>query len=148
MDGEELAYSREYLDIIDAVYNRFIFSMVAKLYFNIYTLLVGLFYGLFLSNKLKMAEPIGPKRCVGSYMTPGKVYGWSTFQKYASNKNLSLNLENHRNYFYKISEIFIVVLQCIQRENVLNRRWTWNALKASSIIQTKCCVRIKKMHMV
>ena len=105
-------------------------------------------FGLFLSNKLKMAAPMGPKMCGGPCITPGKVSGWSTFQKYASNKNLSLNLENPRNYFYKISEIFIVVLQYIQRENVHNRRWAWNALKASSIIQTMCCVRIKKMHIV
>jgi hypothetical protein len=29
VDGGELAYSREYLDIIDAVYYRLIFSMLA-----------------------------------------------------------------------------------------------------------------------
>jgi len=76
VDGGELAYSREYLDIIDAVYYRFIFfDCGLSLLQYIYTLLVCLFVGLFLSNKLKMAAPMGPKMCVGPCITPGKVSG-------------------------------------------------------------------------
>jgi len=33
-----------------------------------------------------MAEPIGAKFCVEPHMTPGKVYEYSKFQKYAANK--------------------------------------------------------------
>ena len=33
---------------------------------------------------VKTAEPIGPKFFEGSRVTPGKVYGWSNFQKFAS----------------------------------------------------------------
>ena len=29
---------------------------------------------LFVSNNVKMAEPIGPNFCMGHHMTPGKVY--------------------------------------------------------------------------
>ena len=35
---------------------------------------------------VKTAEPIWTKFCVGHHVTPGKVYGWSKFQKFASNK--------------------------------------------------------------
>ena len=48
---------------------------------------------------VKMAEPIGPKFFVGSRVTPGKVYGWSNFQKFASIKIRFLKI-------LKIREIF------------------------------------------
>ena len=46
---------------------------------------------------VKTAEPIGPKFFVGHHVTPGKVYGWSNYQKFASIKI---------RFFLKIREIF------------------------------------------
>ena len=56
---------------------------------------------------VKMAEPIGPKFFVGHHVIPGKVYGWSNFQKFASIKIRFLKIlkihefffENPRNFF-------------------------------------------------
>ena len=54
---------------------------------------------------VKTSEPIGPKFCVGPYMNPGKVYGWSKLKKLASNKiRFLLNFEIH-DLFSKISEL-------------------------------------------
>ena len=65
---------------------------------------------------VQTAEPIGSKFCVGPLMTLGKVYEWSKFQKFASNKTkFSFKLKNPRNCF-----LFCFVLQCIQSENVHN----------------------------
>ena len=50
-----------------------------------------------------MTKLIGPKFCEGLHMSPGKVYGGSTFKTFA--------------IYYKI-RFFAFVLQCTQRENV------------------------------
>ena len=55
-------------------------------YLNIYTLLVWVSVCLFVSNKVKTVEPIGPKFVVGPRVTPSKVYGWMNFQKFHLNK--------------------------------------------------------------
>ena len=52
---------------------------------------VCLFVCLYPIN-VKTAEPIGPKFFVGSRVTPQKVYGWSNFQKFASNLEPFWNL--------------------------------------------------------
>ena len=75
---------------------------------------------------VKTAEPIGTKFCVGPHMTPGKVFVWSKFQKLASNKiRFSLNFLYPRTFF-------VIVLQCLQKENVhnWNTRWARSAQKA------------------
>ena len=65
---------------------------------------------------VKTAEPIGPNLCVVPHTTPRKI---SKFQKLASNKiRFSLNFENPR-FFW------ILVFQCIQRENAHNWNWRW-----------------------
>ena len=51
---------------------------------------------------------IGPKFFVEPRVTPGKVYGWSNFQEFASNKIRDF--------------LFVFILHCIQRENV----YEWN----------------------
>ena len=65
---------------------------------------------------VKTAQPIAPKLCVEPYVAPWKVYEWSKFQKFASNKfNFHIIL--------KILDFcFVFVLQCIQRENFHNWR--------------------------
>ena len=60
----------------------------------IYTLLVCQYVCLWTIN-VKTAEPIGPKFCVGAYMTPGNVYESSELQK----------LSQHFFDFRKIFEI-------------------------------------------
>ena len=57
----------------------------------LYTLLFclgvcSLFVCLFVSNKHQNSRSIGPKFFVGLRVFPGKIYGWSNFQKFASNK--------------------------------------------------------------
>ena len=55
---------------------------------------------------VKTAEPIGPKFFVGHHMTPGKVYEWSNFQKFASIKIRFLKIKKKSmKFFYKIHEI-------------------------------------------
>jgi len=49
----------------------------------LYTFLSVCFYPV----NAKTAEPIGTKFCVGHHVTPGKVYGWSKFQKFTSKQN-------------------------------------------------------------
>ena len=78
------------------------------LYSSIYILClpVCLFVCLYPIN-VKMAEPIGPTFFVAPRVTPGKVYGWSYFQKFASIKiRFFENFENPRNLFLKNREIF------------------------------------------
>ena len=71
---------------------------------------------------VKTAEPIGPKFCVGPYMTLGKVCEWSKFQKLASSEiRFSLKLID---FFLNPLTfcLFLFYKQCTQRENVHN----WN----------------------
>ena len=49
---------------------------------------------------VKTAEPIGPNIFVGTRVTPGKVYGWSNVQKFASIKIR----------FWKILKIHVIFL--------------------------------------
>ena len=61
------------------------YMILLSLYVYFDCLTVCLFACLYPIN-FKTAEPIGPKFVVGKHMTPGKVYGWSKFQKLASTK--------------------------------------------------------------
>ena len=83
---------------------------LVNLYINLACLSGCLFVCLFVCLypiNVKMAEPIGPKFCVGHHVIPGKVYGWSNFQKFASIKIRFLKIlkidefffENPRNFF-------------------------------------------------
>ena len=70
-----------------------------KLTRNLYINLACLSVCLYPIN-VKTAEPIGPKFFVGSRVTPGKVYGSSNFQKFASIKIRLLKiLKIHEFYF-------------------------------------------------
>ena len=76
---------------------------------------------------VKTASPIGPNFFVGPRVTPGKVYGWSNFQKVASKKiRLSLNSENLHFFLDKIREIFFVFV------HNRNRIWARSTLKTYS----------------
>ena len=97
----------------------------ARSYIYIYTLIVwGLFVSFFVCLCLinvKMAEPIGPKFCVGPYMTQGKVYEWS-IAKISLQQNLILiKFRKFTITFYKIRDIFFYCFQCSQ----WNSRWAW-----------------------
>ena len=74
---------------------------------------------------VKTAEPIWTKFRVGHHVTPGKVYGWSKFQKFASNKIwLSLNFENLRNYFNpRFKKIYFTLYskrECLQLKRLVS----------------------------
>ena len=83
-------------------------------------------------QNVKTAEPIGPKFFVGSRVTPGKVYEWSNFQKFASIKIRFLKILKIHNIFFRKSAKFLFCLQCTQIEHVhnWNRRWSQSALRA------------------
>ena len=60
---------------------------------------------------VKTAEPIGPKFFVGYHVTPGKVYGWSNFQKFASIKIRFLKiLKIHEFFFWKSAKFFVFII--------------------------------------
>ena len=67
---------------------------------------------------VKTAELIGPKFCVGPHMTPpGKVYEWSKFQKFVTNKIwFILNLKIH-NIFFK-RELFLGLFYNVYKEKM------------------------------
>ena len=45
-------------------------------------------------KNVKTVELIGLKYVVGPHMTPGKVYEWSKFQKFASKFHIFIKFEN------------------------------------------------------
>ena len=59
---------------------------------------------------VKTAEPIGPKVFAGPRVKPGKVYGWSKFQKFVSDKIQYLKILKIHNIFYKIRKFFVLLL--------------------------------------
>ena len=61
-----------------------------------------------LSNKRVTDEPIGPKFCVGPCVTPGKVYRWSNFKKFVSNKIQSWKFCKSTKYFLQNLRIFLL----------------------------------------
>ena len=56
---------------------------------------------------VKTAEPIGPIFFVGHLGTPGKVYEWLNFQKFAPTKLVSWKFWKSTNFFVKIRELFL-----------------------------------------
>ena len=81
---------------------------------------------------LKTVEPNGPKFCVGPHMAPGKVYGWSKFQSFASKKILfSWNFESPRFFFPKSANfclflfyyLYIEKMFTIEMEDVRAAPW-------------------------
>ena len=56
------------------------------------------------------AETIGPNFLGGPPVTLGKVYEWSNFQKYASNKIQFLTILKIHEFFFLIWEFFILFL--------------------------------------
>ena len=71
------------------------------------------------SNKRKVAEPIGPKFCVGPHMTPGKVYRWSYFQKGDINKiRYEGILKNVQIFLIKSAKIFKVCFYNVYNEKM------------------------------
>ena len=78
---------------------------VTNLSINLVCLGGCLFVCLYPIN-VKTAEPIGPKPFLRSRVTPGRVYGWSNFQIFASIKIRCLKI-------LKIHEIFFI--KCLER---------------------------------
>ena len=75
---------------------------ILTLYLYIYTLLICL--DVCTSKRLDRS---GPNFCVGLHMSTGKVYRWSKFQKFASNKIwFALNVENPRIFSIKSATFF------------------------------------------
>ena len=70
---------------------------------------VCLFVCLYPIN-VKTAEPIGPKFFVGHHVIPGKVYGWSNFQKFASIKIRFLKILNIHEIFFENPRNFLFLL--------------------------------------
>jgi len=89
---------------------------------DIYILCLSVCFFCLYPINLETAEPIGPKFFGKPHMTPGKVYRRSKIQKLASKKLFKNKFWKFTIFFYKIHELFVFVLQCIQRENVHN----WN----------------------
>ena len=65
---------------------------------------------------VKTAEPIWPKFFEGSRVTPGKVYGWSNFQKFASIKIRFLKILKIHKVFFENPRNFLFLL-CVNKEN-------------------------------
>ena len=103
-------------------------------------LFVCLFVCLYPIN-VKTAEPIGPKFFVGSRVTPGKVYGWSNFQKFDHPSKFDFwKFWKSTKFFLKIRGIFCFCylltmrtpVYFISNENFYkwNKRWARSALRA------------------
>ena len=60
----------------------------------------------FYPMNVKTAELIGPKFCVGPHMTPGKVYGWSKFQKLFYTNLIFIKFWKYNNFFYNIRKLY------------------------------------------
>ena len=91
---------------------------------NLYLLCLSdcLFVCLYPKN-VKTAEPIGPKFFVEPHVTTGMVYGWSNFQKFASNKIRFFKLlKNSKNLFYKIYNVYKEKMFTIEKEDGRTRR--------------------------
>ena len=65
---------------------------------------------------VKTAEPIRLKFFVGHHVTPGKVYGWSNFQKFASIKIRFLKILKIHNFFFENPQNFLFLL-FVNKEN-------------------------------
>jgi len=77
---------------------------------------------LFVCLSVYIRQPIEPNFFVGPRLAPGKVYGWSNFQKFAYIKIL---------FFTKSAKfLYVFVLQCTQREHNGKGRWARSVLKA------------------
>ena len=65
-----------------------------RILLSIYTFSLSgcLFVCLFNPINVKTAEPIGPKFCVGSCVTPRKVYEWSKFKKIVLKKTVKSSI--------------------------------------------------------
>ena len=107
------------------------------LYINLACLSVCLSVSLYPIN-VKTAEPIRLKFFVGHHVIPGKVYGWSNFQKFASIKIRFLKiLKIHEIFFWKSAKFFVFVIwrtpvYFISNKNFYKwiKRWARSALKA------------------
>ena len=56
---------------------------------------------------VKTAEPIGPNFFVGHHVTPGKVYGWSNYQKFASIKIRFLKILKINEIFFRLENLIL-----------------------------------------
>ena len=90
-------------------------------YFFIYIFLSACLYPI----NVKTAELIGPKFCVGSHMTPGKVQGCSKLQKFVFKSFwFLLNLKNARKNICKSTNFFVIDLKCTKM--LTDRSTSWN----------------------
>ena len=77
-------------------------------------------------RNVKTAEPIGPKFFVGSRVTPGKVYGWSNFQKFASIKIRFLNNLKIHDFFLNPRTFFCFRFTMYTKKKCLSVK-CWNS---------------------
>ena len=91
---ERVSRFKNTLDSIDGIKSNQTHITLHTIY--IYTLLVFLY-----PINVETAKPIGPKFCMGSRMTRGKVNGWSNFQKFVSNKIRFLKILKIHDFFLK-----------------------------------------------
>ena len=88
--------------------NKVMGSFISIYKFGLSVCLFVCLFGCLYPINVKTAEPIWPKFFLRSRATPGKVYGWSNFQKFASIKIRFLKIlkihefffENPRNFFF------------------------------------------------
>jgi len=110
-----------------------IYIILSPIFTSIYIfcLSVCVLVCLLVSNKRQNGWTDQAQLFYGTFrMTPGKVYGWSNFQKFATNKIQFLKILKSTIFIKNVN--FVFVLQCIQKEHVhnWNRRWALSALKA------------------
>ena len=111
-----------------------VFRMVQSISIYILCLSVCLFVCLFVSNKRQISW-IEFNFYAGHHMTQGKVYGWSKFQKLASNKiRFSLNFENPQNIFYKVCHFFFTIYTKKKMFTIEIEDWRVAPLKSSLCI--------------
>ena len=96
--------------------NRCIAASIYKFGLSV-CLFVCLFVCLYPIN-VKTAEPIRPKFFVGHHMIPGKVYGWSNFQKFASIKIRFLKILKIHEFFFENPRNFFVCYLFTRRSPV------------------------------
>ena len=79
-------------------------------------MLVCLFVCLYTINVKRLSRSC--PNCVGPYMTQGKVNEWSK-----SKNSIVIKFWKSTIFLWNLRTFFVIVLQCLQRENVYN--WNW-----------------------
>ena len=103
-----------------------------KHYLYIYSTCLGVCLVCLCPINVKTAELIRHTFIVGLCMSPGKIYRWSTF-KFCLQQNLIVIKFWKSNFFFQNPRtFFVIILQCIQRENVYNWKKKMGAKRPKS----------------